>query len=226
MRIVFCALLVLSGCRSPSPSQSTEKAAVSPALTTAETLARHGLDGWSTARLAATDGPTWIAAAMANPAGGPLMALVSMAEQKTTRLPLSADTAFGQLDPDFWPDASNWRVTLAPIAGAPTLMVLTVSGAAGTDLEQQREAMAVLRRRDGHVVWGGPGAWEMTEMGRCTTGHTITFDRQDGALWLLHEGFSEWTDQTGETSQSPDYARLKRDCRRPPHRRVRLGLPE
>jgi len=220
MRIVFCLILAVSGCR--NATQNTEKVSGSERLSTAAALAQNALDGWATARLATAKGGSWVAAISKEAQQTPKLALLSLSGKKSKRIKGITKALFAPFSPDTWPKTAEWSVALESVPADPTLMLLIVSGSTGNDLEQKRDALAVLRTVDGQLVWRGLGAWETLEMGRCTTGQTVDVTHDDGASWLVHRGYAEWTEQTGETSQSPDYARLKRDCRAPANRRTRL----
>jgi len=216
--------MILAGCRAAAPDAEPTTPPPPTTLTTARALAQNGLTGWPTARLSTEPGRSWIVAVSPEHGPAPQVVLLSVQGEKLTQERGPAEPLFGGLAADFWPGAAQPTVALEKVPEEARLMVLTVSGSAGNDLERRRDAVAILRKTDGHVVWVGSGAWEDLEMGRCATGHTLAFSREKGALWLVHRGYAEWTDQIAETSQSPDYTRLKRDCRAPLERRTPLDL--
>jgi len=221
MRTVLCLAVTLMGCRAPTPPRS----APTKSITTAALLAQYGATGWVSARLPVGRGRAWVAAIEPKAAGIPKMMVATAAGASSARLHGHTADVFGGLASSSWLRDARWKVRLTPIEGITTHVALTVIGETGVDLEHRRAHLAVLSTRDGAVHWAGPGAWETTEMGRCATGHRVDVEvvgkgdgaAQDGVL-LRYRGFAHWTEQTTETSQSPDYARLQRDCQAPPDR--------
>jgi hypothetical protein len=227
MRTLLCLAVTLMGCRAPTQPQSSP----TKSITTADILAEHGATGWVSARLAVGRDRTWVAAVEPTAAGTPKMVIATAKGPSSVRLHGDTADIFGGLASSAWLTDAQWKVRLAPIDGITTYVTLSITGETGVDLAQSRTYLALLDTKDGAVRWADTGAWEVTEMGRCTTGHQVKIEwvrKSDGepedGVRLSYRGFAHWTEQTAETSQSPDYARLERECKAPVDRVTRVPL--